>query len=162
MATSLPVPFAVAVLDSALKRGHLRGREWALFAAQAPRAAREVISRVDGRSESGTESVLRVLLQDAGIPATPQPPLPLGYGERADLLVGDRLLIECDSEEHHAKPESRKADLRRDAWLTSLGFVVLRFDYSQVFTDPLGVVETVASVVERGDHLSLRPGELAR
>lgn len=132
-----------------------------VIAAQASRAARRVFALVDGRSESGTESVLRVLLIEAGIPATPQPPLPLGYGERADLLVGDRLLIECDSDEHHAKPENRKTDLRRDAWLTSLGFVVLRFDYSDVFTDPVGVVATVASIVERGDHMSRRPGRLA-
>lgn len=131
-----------------------------LIAAQASPTARPAFALVDGRSESGTESVLRVLLLDAGIPATPQPPLPLGYRERADLLVGDRLLIECDSDQHHGEPERRKADLRRDAWLTSLGFVVLRFDYSDVFNDPDAVVATVASVVERGDHVSRRPGRL--
>jgi len=141
-----------------VQRGCLRRRDCTLLAEQSAPAARRAFSLVDGRSESGTESVLRVLLHEAGIPAIPQPPLPLGYRERADLLVGDRLLIECDSDAHHAKPESRKADLRRDAWLTSLGFVVLRFDYSEVFDDPAGVVATVAAIVERGDHLSPRPG----
>ncbi len=83
--------------------------------------------------------------------------MPLGGNQRADLLIGDRLLIECDSEKHHAEPANRRADLLRDESLMALGYVVLRLDYKQVFNDPAGVVAGIAAIVARGDHLSPRP-----
>lgn len=157
-ANDLTLPFAVAVLDSALRATPLTPVELQFLAAGWRPKARAAAALADERSESGTESVLRVLLHEAGIPSTPQVRLPLGGLERADLLVGDRLLIECDSEAHHSGPANRRADLRRDELLMALGFVVFRTDYSQVFGDPAGVVATVAAIVARGDHLSARPG----
>lgn len=156
-AAALPLAEAVAVLDSALRRTWLTPSALAVMAASWNAPARRAASRSDIRSESGTESVLRVLLGEAGIEATPQPRLPIAEHARADLLVGDRLLIECDSEEHHAAPDQRRADLARDAHLVSLGFIVLRFDYRRVFGHPDDVVAEVAAVVERGEHLSARP-----
>lgn len=156
-ATTLPRPLAVAVLDSALRRTVLSPTDLVVLAHAWRPAARAAAALADERSDSGTESVLRVLLLEAGIPSTPQAPLPIADFTRADLLVGDRLLIECDSEAHHAEPEHRRADIARDALLTSLGFIVLRFDYRRVFGDPAGVLAEVAAVVDRGGHLSARP-----
>jgi len=82
---------------------------------------------------------------------------PTGDLDRADLLVGDRLIIECDSEAHHAEPSHRRADLRRDELLVALGYLVLRLDYRQVFDDPSGVVAVVEAIVARREHLSARP-----
>lgn len=150
----LPPAQAVAVLDSALRRttltrsGLLRAaRSWAL-------RTREVAARTDGRAESGTESILRILLADAGITAIPQPRIPTGDHHRADLLIGDRLLIECDSEAHHADPASRRADLRRDLHLQAIGFHVIRVDYRDLVDDPAGVIGLILAVVSRGEHLS--------
>ncbi len=156
-ANDLPRPFAVAVLDSALRATPLTPVELQFLAAGWKPQARAAAALADERSESGTESVLRVLLREAGIHATPQAPLPLGGNQRADLLVGDRLLIECDSEAHHGDPANSRADLRRDESLVALGFIVYRPDYRQVFGDPAGVVATVAAIVARGDHVSARP-----
>ena len=156
-AEALPLPHAVAVLDSALRHTPLTRRELALAAARWRPPARAAAAMVDERSDSGTESVLRVLLHEAGIPTTPQPPVPIGDRARADLLVGDRLVIECDSEAYHAETSHRRADLRRDEVLMALGYRVLRLDYSQVLGDPAGVVATVAALVSRGDHLSVKP-----
>lgn len=156
-AETLPLEQAVAVLDSALRRTALTPAELVVRAASWSPAARRAASLTDCRSESGTESALRVLLALAGIRAVPQPRLPISDHARADLLIGDRLLIECDSEEHHAAPTKRRADLARDSLLVSLGFVVLRFDYRRVFEHPDDVVAEVCAVVERGEHLSARP-----
>ena len=156
-ANDLPLPFAVAVLDSALRATPLTPVELQFLAAGWRPKARAAAALVDGRSESGTESVLRVLLREAGIHSTPQAPLPIGDVARADLLVGDRLVIECDSEAHHAGSANRRADLQKDESLLALGFIVYRPDYRHVFDDPAGVVATVAALVSRGDHLSLRP-----
>lgn len=157
-AQELPLPFAVAVLDSALRATPLTPVELQFLAAGWRPKARAAAALADERSESGTESVLRVLLREAGIHSTPQAPLPIGDLARADLLIGDRLVIECDSEAHHAGSANRRADLRRDESLMALGFIVYRPDYRQVFDDPAGVVETVAAIVARRDHLSARPG----
>ena len=157
-ANGLPLAFAVAVLDSALRATPLTPIELQFLAAGWRPKARAAAALADERSESGTESVLRVLLHEAGIHSTPQSPLPIGDFARGDLLVGDRLVIECDSEAHHAEPSNRRADLRRDESLMALGFIVYRPDYWQVFGDPAGVVATVAAIVARGHHLSARPG----
>ncbi|MBX9470566.1 endonuclease domain-containing protein [Microcella sp.] len=157
-AQQLPLSYAVAVLDSALRATPLTPVDLQFLAASWRPRAKAAASLADERSESGTESVLRVLLREAGIHATPQAPLPIGNLARADLLVGDRLIIECDSEAHHAEPANRRADLRRDESLIALGFIVYRPDYRQVFGDPAGVVATVAAIVARADHLSHRPG----
>lgn len=156
-AGSLSLPFAVAVLDSALRATPLTPVDLLMSSQSWSRPARAAAALTDARSESGTESVLRVLLHLAGIPATPQALLPTGDLDRADLLVGDRLLIECDSEAHHADPANRRADLKRDESLVALGFIVLRLDFRQVFDDPDGVVATVAAMVARREHLSARP-----
>lgn len=156
-ASTLPRAPAVAVLDSALRSTPMTPVELLMESTTWRPAARAAAALADERSESGTESVLRVLLLEAGIPSTPQPALPTGDHHRADLLIGDRLLIECDSEAHHAEPSTRRADAARDALLTSIGFIVLRYDYRRVFNDPAGVIAEIAAVVERGDHVSAGP-----
>ena len=160
-AADLSRPFGVAVLDSALRSTSLTPAGLLLEASSWRPRARAAAAQTDERSESGTESVLRVLLHEAGIHTTPQAPLPLGGDQRGDLLIGDRLLIECDSEAHHAEPASRRADLRRDESLVALGYIVVRLDYRQVFEDPAGVVATIAAIVARGDHLSARPTQFS-
>lgn len=153
-AADLPRPHAVAVLDSALRRSPLTPIDLRFLAQHWRPRARAAAALADGRAESGTESIMRVLLLDAGIRATPQVRLPIGDLARADLLVGDRLIIECDSDAHHSDPASRRADLLRDALLMSLGFIVLRVDYRRVLRHPDQVVAEVAAIVQRGDHLS--------
>lgn len=157
-AGELALPEAVAVLDSALRATPLTPVGLRFLSHGWPPRARRAAALAHERSESGTESVLRALLHEVGIRATPQAPLPTGDNHRADLLIGDRLLIECDSDAHHAEPADRRRDLLRDESLVALGYLVVRFDYRQVFSDPAGVVATVAAIVARGDHVSRRPG----
>lgn len=159
-AAELPPPLAVAVLDSAMRVSPLTPTALLMAAQSWPRPARKAAELPDERSESWTESVLRVLLHEAGISSTPQVPLPTGDLDRADLLVGDRLIIECDSEANHAERAHRRADLRRDELLVALGYLVLRLDYRQVFDDPGGAVAVVEAMIARREHLSARPTSL--
>lgn len=149
----LPAPLSVAVLDSALRRTPLTPFDLQFLAQEWSSRECAVTALVDERSESGTESILRVLLAEAGVVATPQPPIPTGEHDRADLLVGDRLLIECDSEAHHADPASRRADLARDLHLQALGFRVIRVDYRQLRDNPAAVMNLILAVIDRGEHL---------
>lgn len=154
----LDLPQAVGVLDSAFRATPLTPTGLQIVSNSWPSRSREAVALADERAESGTESVLRVLLRRAGIRVVPQAPLPTGDHHRADLLIGDRLVIECDSEAHHTEPGSRRRDLLLDETLVALGYLVVRLDYGQVFGDLAGVIRTVAAIVARGDHMSRRPG----
>ncbi len=145
-----PHPIAVAIIDSCLRTHPLDSVDLAFIERALPKRFGRVFSLVDSRAESGTESVLRVLLADAGVTARPQQRVPGSDLERLDLLVGDRLVVECDSEAHHGAHSDRLRDLRRDAQLAALGFIVMRFDYAQVLFEPGEVLAAVLSYVDRG------------
>ena len=153
LATTQPAPFVVAILDSALRTTGITTFEVAELALSVPAKYRWPFSFADGRPDSGSESVARSLLFLDGIVAMPQVRVPLTDLDRLDLLIGDRLVVECDSEAHHGSPEQRVRDLRRDAALAVLGFIVLRFDYRQVLYEPDALLAAVRGYVSRGLHL---------
>lgn len=144
---------AVAILDSVLRGSALTHVDLELAAATLPRRLRRLLTLVDRRAESGSESIVRVLLAEAGVLAVPQAPVPFTDLDRLDLVVGDRLVLECDSRAHHSTPEELDRDNARDLSLTALGFVVLRLRYRAIMSDPGSVVLAVQRLVESGTHL---------
>ena len=94
-----------------------------------PAHLRPVVFRTDGRADSGLESIVRYLLQEAGIDLLVHPRLP-GIGE-VDLLVGGRLIIETDGRRYHLGAAFEN-DRRRDRTSTIDGYRVLRLTYHQV------------------------------
>jgi hypothetical protein len=145
-----PEEYVVAVLDSLLRRSATSLFDLEAAAVGLPAKGRSLLLLVDDRADTGSESVVRVLLARAGCVAIPQVRIPFTDLERIDLLVGDRLVIECDSEQHHGRREQRLRDLRRDASLARLGFIVLRFDWQQIFFEPDSVVSAALRYVELG------------
>jgi hypothetical protein len=148
--------WAVAVLDSALRTTPLSEFDLAELAARLPRRLQWIIGCVDARAGSGTESVLRAELRRVGIAAAIQVPIPFSPLERFDLVLGDRLVIECDSAGFHGAASDRERDLRRDALAAGLGFVVLRFGYPQIMSDIDGVLAAILRYIGLGLHLSHR------
>lgn len=69
----------------------------------------------------------------------PQARVPFTDLDRVDLLVEDRIVVECDSR-HHDDPAARDRDAARDLALTTLGFVVLRPRWRTVMFDPGALV----------------------
>jgi very-short-patch-repair endonuclease len=146
---------ALAVIDSAVHLGLLEAPRLPIVLAGLAGAA-QICAAVDGRAESGTETVVREALLALGLPVRIQVVIPFATRHhRVDLLVGERLVIECDSESHHGDPLSRRRDLRRDAELGALGYTVLRFDWAQIMYDLDAVVRVVLMQVARGSHLPL-------
>ena len=94
-----------------------------------PAHLRPIVSRTDGRADSGLESIVRYLLQEAGMELLAHPRLP-GIGE-VDLLVGGRLIIETDGRQYHLGAAFDR-DRRRDRAATIDGYRVLRLSYRQV------------------------------
>lgn len=144
--------WVVAAVDSALRRRMLTASEWRDDIRVLPRRLRRLLSRVDARAESITESVVRFRLEQLGFEPRIQVSI-RGVG-RVDLVLGDRLVIEVDGYAYHSDPETFEADRRRDARLSARGYRVLRFSYRQVMRHWSEVRASIEAAVARGDHLA--------
>ena len=141
----------VAAADSALRAGWLTLAQWHEDLGHLPKRLRRLLIRVDPRSESLLESVMRFRLGMLGVDARSQVHI-AGVG-RVDLLVGTRLVIELDGWEFHSSRDHFEEDRRRDARLAELGYRVLRFTYRQLMRGWARVRAAVLACVARGDHL---------
>ncbi|KQV26171.1 endonuclease domain-containing protein [Yonghaparkia sp. Root332] len=135
---------ALAALDSLIRR--------------VPEQASELRRRfgvdewegVDGRRDSGTETVFSVRMLRLGIAPLRQVPLP-GVG-RVDFLIGRRLVIEVDGRGYHDLADQFERDRARDAAISSGGRRGLRFSHDQVLHRWAEVEHAVLAAIERGDH----------
>lgn len=137
---------AIAAIDSAL---HLRLIDEddldEIFAHVSPR--RRVLRRfVDGRAESGTETLVRLIALMLGFEVELQRRFP-GVG-RVDLVLDGWLVVECDSAQFHSGWESQKRDRRRDVALAALGFASLHIIAEDILYHPERVVESLRSLRE--------------
>ena len=139
----------VIVADSLLHKGLATVEELRSWAGTVSKSAATALELADGRSESGTETLLRLALRRAGIRHRVQ--VEIGP-HRVDLLVGDRLIIECDSEEHHGSPEQFRKDRSRDLFLRLLGYEVLRFSYHQIVFALVEVMRLIGMYLDRREH----------
>lgn len=125
-------PYAiVASVDSALHLGVVGADDLSTVFAGQPRRKRRLRLRVDRRAEAGSESILRMLLEELGCETTVQVRFH-GIG-RVDLIVDGWLAIECDSRGFHSSPEQQAKDRRRDRLLAALGYFPLRFMAEDIF-----------------------------
>lgn len=138
-------PQAIAVLDSALQQRVLAPGQISDLVRCAPRRLRLVPEHLDGRSESGIESLARVALRDAGLTVDMQVVIP-GVG-RVDLVVEGRVVVEVDGREWHRGEQER--DYWRDLELARRGYVVVRVDYSLVVSHIDSVVDAVLRATSR-------------
>lgn len=158
----LPRDLALAVLDSALNTGALGAYELPAIEDDLPVRRRWWLGLADGRTGSGTETLVRLALHDAGLRVTPQVAIE-GVGF-VDLLVGTRVVVEVDSELWHSTPAQREEDARRDLALRLRGYVVIRVRYAQAMHDRAAVVASVLASVDatrtRGASLTNRRSQL--
>jgi len=100
----------------------------------------ELLFLIAGGCESYLEIYgVRHVLDVPGIPpCVQQHRLHLPFGlVRLDAAWPDaRLAVELDGAAFHGSPEDRERDLRRDAALAALGWVVLRFSYRRLMREP--------------------------
>jgi len=107
--------------------------------------------RVDSRSMSGIETIVRLLVLDAGLECAVQVYF-RGVGT-VDLVVERRVVIETDGRLGHADWQGSARDYDRDIALAALGYVVLRFNYRQVMFSPEVVLAAIhGALVGRQRH----------
>lgn len=142
---------AIATLDSAVHLGLIRGDQLAEVFALLPRRLHRLRIHVDGRAESGPESLVRLIARATGGHVELQVTID-GVG-RVDLLIDGWLIVECDSRAHHATWEQQEEDRRRDLEAARRGFVTLRPTARQIFDTPHLVREAISATLATGPAL---------
>ncbi|KUH98130.1 DUF559 domain-containing protein [Mycobacterium sp. IS-3022] len=138
----------VIVLDSMLNKRMIDMADARSIVAASRFARLNLAERCDPKSESGTETMIRLRLRAAGIHLRTQVVIP-GVG-RVDFLVGNRLVIEADSREHHLP--KYQVDRTRDRVATGLGYLVIRLTYEDVVHRWDVVFADIQSVIRRRWH----------
>lgn len=68
---------------------------------------------------------------------------------RADFVIADQVIAECDGEEfHYATDEQRRRDIDRDGEMSKLGYATFRFCGSEINTDVLSCCRKVMMAIE--------------
>lgn len=125
------VETSLIVLESACNLRFVSRGVVAALVAECPKPTAEQLARFDPRAESGSETRVRLFLGRLGFRVRPQVRIP-GVG-RVDLLVGQSLIIECDSHAHHTGESRYRADRSRDLSATARGYRVVRLTWEQIF-----------------------------
>ena len=115
---------AIATLDSAWHHGLVDREGIAAVFARLPRRYGALQDVLDPRSESGAETLMRLLFRSLGVHADVQRRID-GVG-RVDLLVDGWLIVECDSMAYHGGWEAHKRDRARDLAAAALGYTTVR------------------------------------
>jgi very-short-patch-repair endonuclease len=151
-ALTLPVREAVAIADSAMRKGTITRRSLQKVirrqhAKPGYRRLRKVLAWSDEKSGSVLESVFRVLVLEAGI-VRPSSQFVITRGEtrmRVDFCWEElRLVVECDGRRFHHPQDPRNTDKHRDNALEAGSWRVLRFTWADVVHHPTYVLELLA------------------
>jgi hypothetical protein len=126
------------------------------------RRLRTLLPLVDPRAESPMETLLRLLLHDAGAPPpTPQYEVRGNDGRligRVDLAYPQwRIAIEYEGDHHRERAQFRR-DIARVNALRDAGWLVLRFTADDVLKRPTGVVSQVARAIRERRQATSQTG----
>lgn len=144
---------ALVMIDSALNKGFVTRAQLLRVTEGMPRRYAEIVRRSDGGCQSGTETLVRLRLQLRGIRVETQF-FRRGVGH-VDLLVGERLVIECDSRFHDEGGQIER-DYDRDIELIDGDYLVLRLRYRHVMLEWERIEAVILRLIRRGRHLRPR------
>lgn len=147
-ANCLDAEGVVIVLDSMLNKRMIEIADARAIVAASRFARVNLAERCDAKSESGTETIIRLRLRARRIHVRTQVNI-AGVG-RVDFLVGDRLIIEADSREHHLP--KYQSDRTRDRVAIGLGYLVIRLTYEDVVYRWDLILEDILLVIRRRAH----------
>ncbi|GAA3027615.1 hypothetical protein GCM10010528_06780 [Gordonia defluvii] len=140
----------IAVADSYLNRTGRSVRQLReMLGETLSPPKRRLLRRCDRRSQSGTESIVRLRLRSLGYTVVVQPQIP-GVG-RVDLRIG-RLLIECDSKQHHMSLHNYRNDRRRDRSALVNGWLTMRLTYDDILFDWPAVLADIRRITGPRRH----------
>lgn len=136
---------AIATLDSALNKGLIDMVDLAEVFAALPRRFAALRSFIDGRAQSGPETLVRLMALSLGCRVELQARLD-GVGN-VDLLLDGWLVVECDSKAFHSSWKQQLNDRRRDLGVAALGLATLRLTAEDVLYRPEKVFAGLEALV---------------
>jgi len=139
---------AIATIDSALNTGFVREHELSEVFSLVPPRLQELQRHIDGRAESGPETLARLIARTFGVGVEIQVPIP-GVG-RVDIVVAGWIIVECDSRGYHSGWEMQERDRRRDLAAAHRGYATLRPTARQIFGEPGLLLRAMQGLLERG------------
>lgn len=138
------------LLESAVNKNLISTTEAEHLISLAPQRAQSKLKRFSPTAQSGSETRVRMFLQGLGVPVAPQFYIP-GVG-RVDMLVGDSLIVECDSFAHHDKGQDYVRDRQRDVESYKRGCQRIRLSYPQIWTEWEDTQHVLGTSISRGYH----------
>ncbi len=121
----------LVVLESAVNLGKIPVAEARELIGLVPKRKQHQLRFFAPSAQSGSETRVRYFLQRHRIPVFPQVYIP-GVG-RVDLVVGNSLIIECDSRAHHSTERDYQIDRTRDFSSMMTGRETVRLGYGQIW-----------------------------
>jgi very-short-patch-repair endonuclease len=136
---------AIATLDSAVQLGLITAAQLSDVFDALPRRFGLLRTLIDGRAQSGTETLVRLMARSLGCRIELQVEFD-GVGA-VDLVLDGWLVVECDSKQFHSGWKERLNDYRRDRLLAQLGYSVLRLTASDILYRPESVMASLAGLI---------------
>jgi len=136
---------AVATLDSLLNKGLITQMQLHEMFTSLPARFTALENLVDGRAESGPETLVRLMARMLGCDIRLQVSFD-GIG-RVDLLLDGWLVVECDSKEFHSDWAAQVRDRERDLALAALGYVTIRLTAAAIMYRPDDVFAALRGLV---------------
>lgn len=139
---------ALASIDNALFLKLIDEGDVADIFARLPDRLHYLRELIDGRSESGQETVLRCIVREAGLAFEIQVTFPrVG---RVDMVIEGRLVLEADSKLAHEGWKQQVKDRKRDFELARQGMMSLRLLYELIMYRPAAVLEAINELLAVG------------
>lgn len=141
---------ALTMIDSALNQRRVTRARLLRAVAGMPRRYAQVVAHSDAGCQSGTETLVRLRLQRLGIRVRAQ-----FFRQKVghvDLLVGERLVIECDSGFHDTLTQVDR-DYDRDIELIDEDYLVLRLRYRHIVYEWPRIEAMILRLIRRRAHL---------
>jgi len=141
---------AIATLDSALNQRLIGPEQLAEIFAALPARFGALRPLLDARAQSGTETLIRLMLRRIGCAVDLQVHF-AGVGN-VDLVVDGWLVIECDSNAYHSSWKQQLKDRRRDLALAKQGYCVLRIAAEDILYREDEVFAALVGLITRNKY----------
>ena len=138
----------IASMDSALRQSLVTPDQLNAIFELLPRRLRRLRARVNGKADSGLETIIRLAAEAEGWTVEIQ--VRIDRVGRVDILIDGWLVIECDGRTFHDNAQAMAEDRRRDAQLTLHGYRFQRFSYNQIMQELPQCVEVMRAILRSG------------